>query len=787
MKKKRTVITSVIIFFLVVCTTIFWGNHQKYVNNQLGLLKNNQLGLLKFYGSDNSYLRILKNDNSHANVNADATKVDPLVEPHTGWKTEGKPVAHPTKVAANGLYAILNRNIPVAKAHAQWLKEHSVTNGKALFFPFQFDSYYPFIVKAPWNSGLTQGLSLGLFTYLYKETGSREYLDTANQIYNSYLIPIEKGGFTRFEKDGVVFEEYPTKTPTIVINGAAVAMLALHDYALITNSKEASQMFESSIKRLETIIPEYETKDPQTGIVVSYYSLGKPRPEILGRFVGNENLLIDKIKLVGIKNSQQTVISIVDVGSNQDDSVAEDFYVYLDLNYMNWGESNQQQGHNFRDVNGRKGTYNHSPFKFVFNSELKFDQYAIEVTYQAIDKHINKEISLQLFDEKEYFELGKIIDQDQNMESNLWKTKQFIIPSQFIESWSSKKNTKPLVDPNYLDDNQILIKILGTLSNSQTLIDYAQRWRDSELLVPAQYFHNFPPEIFINKKNEPVLKTIGGGQESIHVEYPSVIKIGQQYFMFYSGYGEDEKWRIYLATSNDGNNFLRQGQVFNDQDHQGNTAFPFVIKNPKNDKYFMYFSRANKSKQPYDQIALASSLNGFSWQYEGVVIEEGGLDPFVVLQEDQYRMFYSIPQNGSIKIKELISDDGVKWKNNQIVVESSPVRGFYTIGGLFIDQNLCLLLESVVVSSKRNETLMYCDHGKESFNPIANNPIRINRDWETNWDNIKYGFNVLKDENKTFVYFNGIGKLGLESDGYIGVAELDIDKLKSYSDNLNLD
>ncbi len=82
---------------------------------------------------------------------------------------------------------------------------------------------------------------------------------------------------------------------------------------------------------------------------------------------------------------------------------------------------------------------------------------------------------------------------------------------------------------------------------------------------------------------------------------------------------------------------------------------------------------------------------------------------------------------------------------------------------------------------------MYCDHGKESFNPIANNPIRINRDWETNWDNIKYGFNVLKDENKTFVYFNGIGKLGLESDGYIGVAELDIDKLKSYSDNLNLD
>ena len=53
-----------------------------------------------------------------------------------------------------------------------------------------------------------------------------------------------------------------------------------------------------------------------------------------------------------------------------------------------------------------------------------------------------------------------------------------------------------------------------------------------------------------------------------------------------------------------------------------------------------------------------------------------------------------------------------------------------------------------------------------------------NKDWQANWDNIKYGFDILKDENKTFVYFNGIGKLDAESDGSIGKAELDIDKLR---------
>ena len=74
---------------------------------------------------------------------------------------------------------------------------------------------------------------------------------------------------------------------------------------------------------------------------------------------------------------------------------------------------------------------------------------------------------------------------------------------------------------------------------------------------------------------------------------------------------------------------------------------------------------------------------------------------------------------------------------------------------------------------------MYCNAKQDTFfYPVKNNPIRINKDWEANWDNIKYGFDILKDENKTFVYFNGIGKLGAESDGSIGKAELDIDKLR---------
>ena len=79
---------------------------------------------------------------------------------------------------------------------------------------------------------------------------------------------------------------------------------------------------------------------------------------------------------------------------------------------------------------------------------------------------------------------------------------------------------------------------------------------------------------------------------------------------------------------------------------------------------------------------------------------------------------------------------------------------------------------------------MYCRNDGDEFHPTANNPVSIDEDWLDNWDNIKYGFNVLEDRNKVFVFYNGIRQLGAPSGGYIGKAELDLDLLKVYANNL---
>ncbi|MDJ0737024.1 MAG: D-glucuronyl C5-epimerase family protein [Nostocaceae cyanobacterium] len=636
-----------------------------------------KFGLRAFYQSENFYKSILKN--SKKGSSDDPIVVDPYVEPYLGWKTGGKPAANPTKVAANGLYAILNGNVEVAKSHSQWLIDNSITQNNAIFFPFKFDfaPYYPYSVKAPWNSGLTQGLALGLFSYLYKETNEDKYLNIANQIYRSYLIPIEEGGFTRFEEEGVFFEEYPTEVPTRVLNGAVVAMLGLHDYALITNNPEANKLFQQSVDRLASLLPEYETKDPTTGILLSSYSLARTRPEVLGRFVSDGNALLSEMKLIGINNQDRKELYSVQIDENQDTDVTNNFYLYINK-YMNWGPVINETG-NFRLINGRKGEYNHSPFKFVLSPENNFKKYEIEVTYKPLT---NNKINVQLYDEKEYWNIGNLAPKTKNKKIQV---QRFTIPVNFIKSWLEKQNNSPKIDENYLDDNQILIELLGNITGSNIFSNYADRWQDSTVFVPSRYFNNLSRSILlVNSTPSPILGLLPNSVESKHVEYPSVIKVNDKYLMYYSAHGDDKKWRIFLATSDDGLKFKRHGQVFDvnnlPKNCQGNQAFPFVIQDiKKSNSFLMYFSCASKPGKAYDNILWASSLDGKTWEYGGIAIEASGLDPLVILQPtNKYVMFYTIAKNGKTVIQKSTSDNGKDWSIPSTVIAGQPARGFYT-------------------------------------------------------------------------------------------------------------
>ncbi len=295
------------------------------------------LGIQAFYGKGNPYSEILE-EPAYKSSSEKHKTVQPYTGPYFGWKTNGKPAASPTKVAADGLNHILNGRIEAAKTHAAWLIEHAVHQYDTMFFPFHFDyaPFWPYDLKAPWYSALTQGLVMSLCVYLYQATNESQYLDWADTIYKSFLVPIEQGGVTRFEDEGPFFEEYPTQIPSRVLNGAAVAMIALHDYAKMTDNSEAMNLFQKSVKRLEALLPKYETK-AERGIVTSYYSLTPSRTDVTGRFIGEANIFITELNVYGHRGDQKRLLASVDVGSENDRDVMRQFYIMTDKTHMNWG------------------------------------------------------------------------------------------------------------------------------------------------------------------------------------------------------------------------------------------------------------------------------------------------------------------------------------------------------------------------------------------------------------------------------------------------------------------
>jgi len=756
------------------------------------------LGIQAFYGKGNPYSAILK-DVTAKPVDKKYETVQPYTGPYFGWKTNGQPAMSPTKVAADGFTYILNGRIEAAKAHANWLIEHAIYQHDTMFFPFDFDyaPLWPYDLKAPWYSALTQGVALSLCVYLYRETHEQQYLDWAHTIYKSLLVPIEKGGVTRFEDDGPFFEEYPTQIPSRVLNGAAVAMIAVHDYAKVAGNTEAMALFRQSVKRLETLLPEYETQ-VEGGIVGSYYSLTPSRTDILGRFKGTAHLFVTDMNVYGYRGDNKTLLVSVDVGSKNDHDVMRDFYVWPDQAYMNWGPPRVAVAISGREVNGRRGKYDHSPFKFFVSTHEPYEAYSIEVAWTGLpeanqklsagrensvlnlaDQKLQDWIDVQFYDGQAYWKVGTI----HALKAGEEKRAEFLFPKDFYGKWLLQNESKPKIDERYLDDNQLLVQLIADLADSQIARTYANNWKASLDLVPAQWFNEFPPSLFAYTHPKPVIAIVEKSDESVHAEYPSVIKINGTFHMYYCAYGDSLRWKLFHATSTDGREWRRQDEVFDKDslppDLQGNIAFPHVIRDAASPQgYLLYFSAAPERGKPYEKIHYADSKDGVKWRYQGVAVDGNGLDPLVVISpERQYQMYYTKVHSGKVSIMHTVSVDGREFSAPVAALTfTSGRRGLYTLSGFYVDQRLLLFLESSTPIG-RHDTLLWIREG-ERFEPFDRNPLMIDQDWISRWDARRYGFNFVSHGDKTLLYYNGIPSRGAEKGGQIGMAEFNLAMLK---------
>jgi putative cell wall-binding protein len=169
------------------------------------------------------------------------------------WNFNGTWVDHPVGQAQ--FVVNMRRNyrldpkqeyLDLAIANANRLLDRAVRHQGAIFFPYGFDFYLHGrgTMRAPWYSGMAQGIALSGFVRLYQLTHDARWLQAANETYASFLVGRDSGGpwVTSTDNGLLWFELYPWTPNDHTYNGHNWAIYGLYDYWRLTGSTEAQQL-----------------------------------------------------------------------------------------------------------------------------------------------------------------------------------------------------------------------------------------------------------------------------------------------------------------------------------------------------------------------------------------------------------------------------------------------------------------------------------------------------------------------------------------------------------------
>lgn len=191
----------------------------------------------------------------------------------------GKLYYHPVELGFSALrllggYAHTGRPgfLKWARIYAAKIRHISVASDGALFVPYRFD-YPTESLRAPWYSGMAQGVALSVFTRLYRITHDPADLDTAKRLFKSFQRsgPSARPWVSRVSEYHYLWiEEYPRNDrEDRVLNGFMYAMFGLYDYWKLVRDEASRHVLEGTLTTLKTQIWRYRVPGR-----ISYYCLG---------------------------------------------------------------------------------------------------------------------------------------------------------------------------------------------------------------------------------------------------------------------------------------------------------------------------------------------------------------------------------------------------------------------------------------------------------------------------------------------------------------------------------
>lgn len=134
------------------------------------------------------------------------------------------------------------------KAAADWAVNNQQEDGSWRTFAYENPSH-------PYSS-MAQGEGISLLLRAYLELEERKYLDTVKKAIKFMLLPIDKGGTTKYEGEDVYF--YECTDDPLILNGWIFSLWGVVDYCKYFNDSEVKNILERTLKTLERKLSDYD-------------------------------------------------------------------------------------------------------------------------------------------------------------------------------------------------------------------------------------------------------------------------------------------------------------------------------------------------------------------------------------------------------------------------------------------------------------------------------------------------------------------------------------------------
>jgi hypothetical protein len=140
---------------------------------------------------------------------------------------------------------------------ADWLMRHQGTSGA---WPVSVTYRCYGRLEAPWPSALIQGQALSVLARvcLLRSEWAPRARRAMEASFALFQLDVPRGGVRCEDNYGAAYEEYPSKRPSLVLNGNISALWGLYDLALVEGDGPARRVFDDGVAALIRRLPRYD-------------------------------------------------------------------------------------------------------------------------------------------------------------------------------------------------------------------------------------------------------------------------------------------------------------------------------------------------------------------------------------------------------------------------------------------------------------------------------------------------------------------------------------------------